>query len=53
MNIPASSSDKITARLGGSGNTFVINPGRNVFFMNDIPLLVPVFILFFLVLLYD
>ena len=27
----ASSSNKITARLGGSGNTFVINPGRNVF----------------------
>jgi hypothetical protein len=31
----ASSSHKITARLGGGGNTFVINPGRNVFITTD------------------
>ena len=31
----ASSSNKITARLGSSGNTFVINPGRNVFISTD------------------
>ena len=31
----ASSSNKITARLGGGGNTFVINPGRNVFLSTD------------------
>jgi len=31
----ASSSNKITARLGSSGNTFVINPSRNVFLSTD------------------
>ena len=31
----ASSSNKITARLGSSGNTFVINPDRNVFLSTD------------------
>ena len=31
----ASASNKITARLGSSGNTFVINPGRNVFLSTD------------------
>ena len=31
----ASSSNKITARLGSSGNTFVINPNRNVFLSTD------------------
>jgi hypothetical protein len=31
----ASASNKITARLGSSGNTFVINPSRNVFLSTD------------------
>ena len=31
----ASSSNKITARLGSSGNTFVINPSINVFLSTD------------------
>jgi hypothetical protein len=31
----ASSSYKITARLGASGNTFVLNPSRNVFLTTD------------------
>lgn len=31
----ASSSYKITARLGSSGNTFVLNPSRNVFLTTD------------------
>ena len=31
----ASSSNKITARLGSSGNTFVLNPSRNVFLTTD------------------
>ena len=31
----ASPSNKITARLGSSGNTFVINPSRNVFLSTD------------------
>ena len=31
----ASSSNKNTARLGSSGNTFVINPSRNVFLSTD------------------
>ncbi len=31
----ASASNKITARLGSSGNTFVINPDRNVFLSTD------------------
>lgn len=31
----ASTSNKITARLGSSGNTFVINPSRNVFLSTD------------------
>ena len=31
----AKSSNKITARLGSSGNTFVINPSRNVFLSTD------------------
>ena len=31
----ASASNKITARLGSSGNTFVLNPSRNVFLATD------------------
>jgi len=31
----ASSTYKITARLGGAGNTFVVNPSRNVFIATD------------------
>ena len=31
----ASASNKITARLGSSGNTFVLNPSRNVFLTTD------------------
>ena len=31
----ASASNKITARLGSSGNTYVINPSRNVFLSTD------------------
>jgi hypothetical protein len=31
----ASTTKTITARLGGSGNTFVINPNRNVFLSTD------------------
>ena len=31
----ASASNKITARLGASGNTFVLNPSRNVFLTTD------------------
>jgi hypothetical protein len=31
----ASSSNKVTVRLGASGNTFVLNPSRNVFLTTD------------------